>query len=126
MILPGLVPQYAQCSYGCAVRGASPIIFERVAVNTPVHAIELRATSRASMGLRSARRDALFPFMPTPKQTKPKPSHPLAKRHTIKFSVQDLETEFYVYIFAISLQVVSHERVIADGVVIDLPGNIIK
>lgn len=47
-------------------------------------------------------------------------------RHAIHFAIEDLDLELVARIEAETVQVVSHERIIADGIVIDLPGNIIS
>jgi hypothetical protein len=44
------------------------------------------------------------------------------KRYNITFSIEKLSA--HVYIKAQSIKQISHERIEADGVVIDLPGNI--
>lgn len=46
------------------------------------------------------------------------------KRHCIVVRIEDFDLDLCVYIEAKELKVVSHERVIADGVIIDLPGDI--
>lgn len=45
------------------------------------------------------------------------------KRYRITLQIEDLTA--YVYIEAKSVVQKSHERVLADGVTIDLPGNIV-
>jgi len=44
------------------------------------------------------------------------------KRHSVTITIEKLEAT--IYIEAKELKVISHERIIADNVVIDLPGNI--
>lgn len=47
------------------------------------------------------------------------------KRWCVKFEDSDIrEYWLFIYINAISVKKTSHDRVVADGIFIDLPGNI--
>lgn len=48
------------------------------------------------------------------------------KRYKIKTHISDFKLDLFTYIEAKVVLQVSHERVVADGVTIDLPGNIIS
>jgi hypothetical protein len=45
-------------------------------------------------------------------------------RWQIKFETEDLT--LCVYVEAVSVHALSHERIKADGLIIDLPGNIVE